>query len=106
VLTVEVEKINNEIMEAQIRLTAAIEVYNERVDDARAFAEGVASEMDDYMSDRSDRWQESDAGSAYSAWKEEWENADFSPLDMEDLPTVEEPELTAAETLEQLPEEP
>ncbi len=52
-------------------LTEAAEKYNEALATAREFIEDVVSEMSDYQSERSEKWTESDAGSAYENWTDE-----------------------------------
>lgn len=58
----------------------------------RDFRDEVAAETRDYYDDKSERWQQSDAGSEYEAWVDAWECADlddpdgdvFTELDPED----------------------
>jgi hypothetical protein len=41
------------------------------------------SELEHYSSNRSDRWQRSERGQRYEAWKQEWEGLDVTALDAE-----------------------
>lgn len=58
----------------------------------RDFRDEVAAEMRDYYDDKSERWQQSDAGADYETWVDAWECADlddpdgclFTELDSED----------------------
>ncbi|MFP3443222.1 hypothetical protein R0K18_36360, partial [Pantoea sp. SIMBA_133] len=69
-----------------------IDAYNEQLEEARGFAEDMVSEIDSYMSDRSERWQDGDTGPAYSDWKSEWEN-----VALDELEHVEVPELPSTD---------
>lgn len=64
-------------------LNAAIATYNEELGEARGFLEDLASEMSSYYDDRSDKWRDGDAGSAYAEWKSAYEN--FEAEDLEEI---------------------
>jgi hypothetical protein len=79
--------------------------YQEAIVEAASFRDDLVRAMDDYAGERSDKWTESDAGSAYEEWKSEWENlaieeGDMDPPDIDDIAV-----LTRAE-FEELPTEP
>src|SRR5215469_7379384 len=65
--------------------------YNDALGAAAAFRDEIVGEMDDYMSERSDKWQEGEAGEAYSAWKDEWEGLDLDEIADIDIPDQPEP---------------
>ena len=79
---------------------------NEKLQEAKGWAEGLAGDMQNYYDERSENWQEGDNGQNYDAWKSEYEN--FSPDDLEiDFhEDLEVPECTGADDLETLPDEP
>jgi len=89
-----------------------IEDYNAAVADATQWKQEVAQSIQDYMDERSEKWQEGEAAQRYSAWRDEYDG-DVSTFDVErpDDISIEEPEEIAfdlddaAELLEQLPEE-
>lgn len=88
-LNAEFAKLQNEhnvLSEAVAKYNSVIEAFNETIQEARGFAEDIVSEIDAYMSDRSEKWLEGERGEAYEAWKSEWEN-----VSLEDLEPVEEP---------------
>ena len=60
----------------------------------------IVSEMETYYDERSEKWQEGDAGSAYADWKGEWEGLDCATVDL-----VDEPDCSLPDDLEQLPQE-
>lgn len=79
----------------------ALEDYNATLEEAEQFREEVHADMETYWDERSEKWQEGDAGSDYSDWKDSWsQTLDAVEIDFpEDL---DEPELTHAEDLESL----
>lgn len=79
--------------------------YNDLVEEANNFVGLIRSEMDDYSSERSERWAESEAGQAFDAWRNEFE----VELEGEDLTCPDELEtsdLNGDAILEELPEAP
>ena len=73
----------------------AITQYNEIVGEVETFRDGVVQQMDTFYDERSEKWQESDAGNAYQSWKDEWEGLDCSEVD-----EVDEPDLDLMDNLE------
>ncbi len=101
-----IEQFNVAMEAASAKVEQAVEAVNSAITDADSWREGVAAEMEDYASQRSERWQESEAGQNYLAWKEQFEVAFLAvemtmpdPLEMPDADDV-------AELLEQLPDTP
>jgi hypothetical protein len=86
------------------KVNAAITRYNEAVSELEGLRDDIVAEMESYAGDRSEKWQEGDAGQAYEEWKGEWENLDVSELDA--VEALELPETPHAEELEALPSEP
>lgn len=96
---------NRKTSELGCDVTAAIDGYNSAVQDAKEFAEQIACDAQAFIDDRSERWVESDAGKDYVAWKDEWEGAELEEISVELPDEFEEPEMSAADVLEQLAEE-
>ena len=76
------EQIDNEFLRVTLALGAAvqdinamIERHNAAISDARVFVLRVSSEFRDAYDEKSERWQESDAGQAASGFVEDWEHA-------------------------------
>ena len=69
----------NEIIENEV--ARAIDSYNEVVTDMETFRDEIVGEMSSYYDDRSEKWQDSDTGQAYSGWKDDWEGLDVSPVE-------------------------
>jgi hypothetical protein len=87
----------------------AIGDVNEALSKCRDFRDEIVGEMDEYMADRSEKWTESDAGEAYSGWKDEWENFeldDIEPAEIAEIDEISEDESINAEGFRELVEEP
>jgi hypothetical protein len=82
------------------KLNSAIENYNLVVSVVEAFRDEIVSEMENYASDRSDRWQKSEKGDRHEAWKQEWEGLDVTALDAID--EIDEPEMAHTNELESI----
>jgi len=79
--------------------------FNELVQEAQGFVQSIHDEQETYRDDRSDRWNESDAGQTYEVWMDAWD-ASLEEIDL-DLPEeIAEVPLDALEILRDLPERP
>jgi len=105
----------NSVLESEWNggLEGVLSDYNEAVGEANEWKQEVAQEIQDWMDERSDKWQESPAAEKYQTWKEPFEE-EFQTAELErpENVEVEEPgELTlddvedVAELLGGLPEE-
>lgn len=113
-LAAAVEAFNDTQTEEWDKVSQAIADYNEVVTEADQWKTDVASQIDEYMSERSEKWQEGDRAQAYTDWKSAFEDASIEEMSVEepDQIEIEEPqELSvedledAADQLEQMPEE-
>jgi hypothetical protein len=86
------------------RVESALLSLNEKIIEAEEWRGDMASEMQDYFDERSERWQESDAGSNYQDWLTEW-GSELPEVELDAPEDVEMPEVEALDTLEGLPEE-
>jgi hypothetical protein len=78
----------NAAMEAQWEGVAnALEAYNSTVEQANEWLSMVSSEIEAYMSDRSEKWQDSERGQAYEQWKNEFESNDLEAVEL-DMPAA------------------
>jgi uncharacterized protein YukE len=103
-LTEGIDAFNEALEAARAKLTESIEKYNATVEQANEFMTAIHDDMDSYYSDKSERWQEGDAGNAYQEWMEPW-GTEIDPLEI-DLPDdIEHPEDVLTETLNDLPRE-
>jgi hypothetical protein len=85
-------------------LVDAIDEYNGVVQDVVTYRDEIAQEMEDYYEERSERWQEGDAGQAYTNWMEAWTEVELDELEQVELP--DEPEMPHADLIDDLPDQP
>jgi hypothetical protein len=86
----------NEAVKAAFgEVTDAQVAYNEAIVAANDFQEEIATVIDDYKSEKSDKWQESDKASEYDAWHDALEA--FDEIDLESAEELEVPENVSEE---------
>lgn len=85
------------------KLNEAIGVYNGAISDVEGFRDEVTGAIEEYVDERSEKWQESDAASNYESWKGEWENLDLTAV--EEVEELELPDSNVADELEGLQSE-
>jgi hypothetical protein len=102
-----VEQAINAFNAAQDAAWEAVDValgeYNEAITAANEFQSEVASSIEDYVSERSEKWQEGDRAEAYDSWKNAWEE-EFEEATVEQPSKLEMPE-DYSEELGMRPEE-
>lgn len=64
----------------------AVEQYNDKLSAARDFRDDIVSQMDDYASDRSEKWPESETGQAFAEWKSQWEDGTLEDISLDEAP--------------------
>jgi uncharacterized protein YukE len=84
-------------------LATAIGEYNTSLAAVTEWRDGIVQEMSDYLGERSEKWQEGDAGQAYQAWMDEWEGLDLEEVDTPDMPDA--PDFDHIDAIEQMPTE-
>lgn len=84
-------------------LASAVAAYNDIVGEVEGFRDELVGDMENYYDERSEKWQEGDAGSSYQEWKGEWEGLDTTIVD--DATVPDEPTMGHADELEQLSNE-
>ena len=97
---------NSVVEDEQDKVNGKLNALNEKIGEAREWAEGIASDMQSYYDEKSERWQEGDNGQNYSSWKEEYENLSADEVEVTFPDDLEVPDCTVAEDLENLPSEP
>ncbi len=97
----ELEQQRGGVYQASVTYNEEITHYNHLLGKARNLTEEIASEQEDYISERSDTWQLNDRGTAYENWFCEWEG-----IDLENEEEIEEFEPEHITNLEALPTEP
>ena len=91
--------------EAWEKVEEAVAEYNETLEPAREWVAGIMGDIDTYVSERSEKWQESDKAGEYEEWKSEFEGISLEDVSLDKPDELEFDEEDHAELLEQLPEE-
>jgi outer membrane murein-binding lipoprotein Lpp len=104
-LTSSVQDYNAQVAELYGAVEVAQDAYNSAVEEANEFVQGIVSDIENYVDERSDKWKESDAGQVLFAWLEEWQSVDLeeSCLDMPD--ELDEPDEGGVDAFDALPPE-
>jgi len=106
----EIDKTLAEIAEAETKLTEAVEtfnewlesnssdieaartVYNEKLAELQAVYTNIAEAAREYYEEKSDKWQEGEAGEAYNEWLDQLESIDLEEIDIELPDPIEMPD--------------
>jgi hypothetical protein len=80
------------------KLNVEITAYNEILAELETFRDELVGDMETYYDERSEKWQEGDAGSNYQSWKDAWEGLSVDVVDEVDHP--DEPQMDHADELE------
>ena len=94
---------NETLAQAREALEQARDAYNDTLEQAREFAEDIASSREAEISERSERWQESEKAQAAQAFVESWQGIDLDPVDIDMPEDLESPDLPHRDELEALP---
>ena len=102
----ELQAIETEVEAAFADLQVAVATYNQRVAaynevvaEGTGWVEDIASTIEAYMDERSDKWREGERGGAYQSWLTEWQGFQLDELELVEDPTA--PDLNAASALEE-----
>lgn len=95
----EKSRLTDEIVGAKAKIEQAMQAYNTSVAalrppveevvtqlnnllaEAREFCSGIAAKAQDDIDEKSDKWQDSDAGQAAMEWQQGWEGVELDDLD-------------------------
>jgi hypothetical protein len=100
-----VEEYNKEMNSLWDNITSEVVAYNEVLSKARTFATDISSRVDQEFGEKSEKWQEGDAGQDADEWKGEWENIDLSDLEPDQPEDLDIDEPSHAEDLEGIADE-
>lgn len=102
---------NDAIEELWEPVEAAQQSYNEVISEANSLRQEIAGEIEEYMGERSEKWQESEKAAQYETWKErfseDWDEIDLTKPDGLEFDEPEKLDLDIenhAELTGQLPE--
>jgi hypothetical protein len=103
-----IEAYNEAAAKAWGEVEDALRAYNETLDPAREWVAGITGDIDVYVSERSEKWQEGEKAEAYESWKGDYESADSSleEVSIEQPDQIEADIEDHAQILYDLPEEP
>ena len=105
-LSAVITEANSIIEQHRASIEAAQQKYNDVLGEAEVLRDEIREAIEDYIADRSEKWQEGERAEAYAAWRDAFDSLDTSELDI-DLPgEIEDPEPDHCETLEQWPDSP
>ena len=91
------EAYNETLREKWSAIDDALGAYNEAIGEVNEWQQEIASDIQSYMDDRSEKWLESDKASEYESWREEFED------EIEEV-KLEQPEELGTSDLEDLSE--
>jgi vacuolar-type H+-ATPase subunit H len=77
------ETYNKVLAEAKAPFEAAIVAYNDALSAIRELAEEIYGEADSEISDKSDKWQDSEKGQAAIAFKDHWEGLQLDEVSVD-----------------------
>lgn len=101
-----IEHYNEMVSAAYNDLEAAAQKYNEARDEAQGWCGDIACEIETYREERSEKWQDSEAGQAYTDWQEQYEGCRLERAEFEAPEPLAIEFEDAGDTLENLPESP
>lgn len=101
-----VSEFNDALDDLKLRLQEKIDDYNMVLQEADSWRADVTGAMEEYYDERSDKWQDSPAGDAYSAWISEYQQLDLDEIDIDMPDNVDMPDVSNADEIENLPEQP
>lgn len=96
---------NDAKREAWAKVEDAHTAYLEEVQAANEWRDGIATEASDYYGERSEKWQEGDAGSQYGAWVEALGNEFDEPDSLDEPDDLDAPE-DVSDAIGEIPEDP
>lgn len=90
------EAANEKLSELEADVNEKISAMNTIIEEAQELRQEIETDMTSYFDERSEKWQESDKGSAYGDWQSSW---------AEDPDVVEEVSIEPVAVVEDTPEE-
>jgi len=94
---------NSAMADAYAKVEEAASEYNEAISDVVTWRDALVEQMDEYASDRSDKWQESAAADTYGEWKDAFESLEAEEYEASEPDQLDEVATDVAEELLALP---
>lgn len=98
-----VVELNEKVKEMWADVDGKVDDHNAVVEQANEFMQTVVESMQSYQDERSEKWQESDAASAFADWQGAWEDQ-LEELELLEPDLVDEPDDEASASLEEKPD--
>ena len=105
-VNMDIDEAYEELERAHEKFCETLDRFNEGLAEAVEFRDEIVGEMNDYADDKSEKWQDGDAGQSYREWINEWENCELSEVDKPDMPEKPSELEDRVAQLENLPDEP
>ncbi len=99
-----VEDSRGKVEDAVLEYNGKIDELNTALLEANEFVTQVTDAMQEYIDEKSEKWAEGEAGSAYVEWMDTWQNIELTDAERIDVPEPLEGE--APIQLGELPSEP
>jgi len=100
-----VDEFNNAQALALEKVNEAIAAYNEALDPVREWVAGIKGDIEMFIDDKSEKWQEGERGQAVIEWKDQFENIELDDVSIDEPDTLEFDEENHADLVDELPEE-
>lgn len=100
-----VEKFNTALDDLWQKVEDAEAKYNTVVQEANEWRENIASEIEEFIQEKSDKWQEGDKGQAYVEWHTQYDAIELQDVDLERPESLSLDDGDQADILEELDEE-
>lgn len=93
------DRLVSELSVKREQLQEAVDDYNELLEAAREWRDDIVGLIEDYISERSDKWHESDAAQQTNDWLYRFSELNLDDLDMDEIGAEH------ADQIEDIPEE-
>lgn len=103
VLSDAVDEFNASLAASREKLEAIVNDYNETLSKARDFVEDIAQSRRDEWNDKSERWQEGEAGQNASAFVDAWEGIELDDIEIDFPEPIDELDIAHRDDLENAP---
>ena len=83
-------RLQSESFEQFNAMETAIDNYNSMIREVRELRDEIVTAVDDYVAERSEKWQESERAGEYSDFKSFWEDMELEEVDVPDSTPVDQ----------------
>jgi len=93
-----ISELNDAMAEKYADIEAITDELNTAIADANDFRQNMADLMQEYYDERSEKWQQGEAGDAYSNWLDEW-NQELYEVSVDAYTEIDVPDCEALDAL-------